>query len=272
MKKKSQWFILLFLAIPFISFGQIITGSETPDINCFECTGNTATGTKSFASGYGNSVSGSYSTAFGKNNTVTGNYSHILGQNSYLSADYSFITGINSSCNGVYSGIIGCYDTIAVNNQTSGYSFILGTQSKTSGGAGAIVIGNSSKAFYTNSLAIGSRVHSMGAESFCIGTGSPYSPLENNIPGSLMIGFGSTKPTLFVSTADDLSGSGEVGIGNVTAPKAKLHIKSDGLNDTTSIMLDNPYNTQYSLIYFGNKVDHHKIYASRVSDFKFESR
>ena len=45
-----------------------------------------------------------------------------------------------------------------------------------------------------------------------------------------MLGTGSQKPTMFISTAIS-NRTGSVGIGNVTAPQAKLHILSDNQED-----------------------------------------
>ena len=49
--------------------------------------------------------------------------------------------------------------------------------------------------------------------------------LINSISNSLMIGFNSIYPTLFISQSPSKYTTGKVGIGNVTQPLAKLHIK-----------------------------------------------
>jgi hypothetical protein len=72
-----------------------------------------------------------------------------------------------------------------------------------------------------------------------IGTGaSATNKLTNGISKSLMIGFGSEKPTLFVGpTGPGLTG--KVGIGDVTEPQAKLHIKGD--QDEQASLFIEPY-------------------------------
>ena len=72
----------------------------------------------------------------------------------------------------------------------------------------------------TNTTAINSIVMGLG----CINT-SDY--LVNNIPNSLMIGFNSDKPTLYVGPSNGIGTTGNVGIGTSTTT-AKIDIVSDG--------------------------------------------
>ncbi|PKP49046.1 MAG: hypothetical protein CVT92_15560 [Bacteroidetes bacterium HGW-Bacteroidetes-1] len=62
-------------------------------------------------------------------------------------------------------------------------------------------------------------------------------PLINSEYHSLMIGFGSTKPTLFVGRSIGVNNTGRIGIGNITDPQAKLHIKADA-NEDASLLLE----------------------------------
>jgi len=102
-------------------------------------------------------------------------------------------------------------------------------------GGGSIVMGTDvhTGSYGTNTIAIGGMVESTGPYSFVFGTGAAaYSGkrLVNSIPNTLMIGFNSTKPTLFVSasaTSFEYNKTGKVGIGNVTSPLAKLHLRAD---------------------------------------------
>jgi len=43
----------------------------------------------------------------------------------------------------------------------------------------------------------------------------------------MMIGFKSNLPTFFVGESSGVNRTGKIGIGNVTSPAAKLHIKAD---------------------------------------------
>lgn len=103
----------------------------------------------------------------------------------------------------------------------------------------SFALGYAAKALMTNSIAMGKGVRAQAVSSFVIGTG-PMSGaslmLTNNISNSLMIGFNSTLPTLFVSKSSTYNTTGKVGIGNVTSPQAKLHIKSDDNEDAGVII------------------------------------
>lgn len=80
------------------------------------------------------------------------------------------------------------------------------------------------------SVALGRYLQVTPQQSFVIGAGiSVNLPLINNV-GGIMLGTGSQKPTMFISTAIS-NRTGSVGIGNVTAPQAKLHILSDNQED-----------------------------------------
>ncbi len=93
-------------------------------------------------------------------------------------------------------------------------------------------LGFFAKATYTSSIAFGNSVKASAHKSVVIGSGEYNADiyLENQIPRSLMVGFRSKYPTLFVSESPQsgwFDKTGKVGIGNVTMPQAKLHIRSD---------------------------------------------
>ncbi|MEE4255446.1 MAG: hypothetical protein V2I47_00265 [Bacteroidales bacterium] len=119
---------------------------------------------------------------------------------------------------------------IGVNNIASGRaSFACGMNVQASGMESA-GIGSMIHAEGERSLVLGSRAYSPGQGSMIIGAGFGENPddlLENNIDNSLMVGFNSIYPTLFVSPSLSRNGTGKIGIGNVTAPEAKLHIRSE---------------------------------------------
>lgn len=73
-----------------------------------------------------------------------------------------------------------------------------------------------------------------------------------------MIGFNSTLPTFFVEPAPSNGLTGRIGIGNVTAPQAKLHILGDddaSRPDNASLYIQSA-GDYYSTIWLGDK-DHY---------------
>ncbi len=177
---------------------------------CATCPGNTVTGYQSSAFGLGDSVSGDYSFAAGRNSKIistvqnASHYSNVIGSWSRIEK-------------GSHSNVIGSFSQ-ALND----FSFVFGTYAKAKG---------------SYSFAIGSHVEAWSGGSFVIGGGKIDAKLVNAISNSLMIGFNSQYPTLFVSETSSGKQSGKVGIGNVTDPQAKLHIKAD-IKEEASLLLE----------------------------------
>jgi hypothetical protein len=92
--------------------------------------------------------------------------------------------------------------------------------------------------------------------------------LNNNIPRSLMIGFESTKPTFFVGPSNGANNTGKVGIGNVTDPQAKLHIRADDgmIPEHATLRLEATAANTYARIYLG---DAHHITVANQQNMKF---
>jgi len=121
------------------------------------------------------------------------------------------------------------------------------------------VFGTYAKAKGSYSFAIGSHVEALSGGSFVFGAGRIDAKLTNNHHESLMIGFNSPFPTIFVSRTPVGSESGSVGIGNITDPQAKLHIRADEGEDA-SLKLEATGTQQQSRVYF---TDEHQIRASQ---------
>ena len=137
------------------------------------------------------------------NSNPSGNYSSVGGMSANAVGQASLAVGLNTTADGNYSIALGKYVT--------------------SYGASSVTIG---RYLQTNT-----------SPAFIIGTGADgTSYLQNNISNSLMIGFGSNKPTLFVGGAMTNGLTGEIGIGDVTDPQAKLHIKADN-GYTTEVLV-----------------------------------
>ncbi|MDY0076911.1 MAG: hypothetical protein RBR87_06505 [Bacteroidales bacterium] len=159
---------------------------------CATCPGNTVTGIKA--------------SAFGEGNTASGNY--------------SFIAGRNSSATMPYASVIGSWSSA-----TAGHAFVFGSQSHALGD-NSFVFGDNSVAEFEYSMAIGHNIKARNG-SFVMGTGRVDALLTNTLEKSLVIGFASQYPTFFIGKTPIGFQSGRVGIGNITAPQAKLHILAD---------------------------------------------
>lgn len=159
-------------------------------------------------------------------NTNTGTHASAIGSNCSAAGTYSIAGGYQSSTGSA------AYSSIALGEEcssTGGKAVSLGWKSSALGngsvgigyrakstGSYSVSIGTWADATNTNSISIGKYVKSSNSKSFVIGTGAHIgSRLENNIANSLMIGLGSTKPTLFVTEADSNHGVGQVRIGGL---------------------------------------------------------
>jgi len=158
------------------------------------------------------------------NNNTVGINSSALGANNTSNGTNSFVSGFNSQATGIYSSAIG-HTSLA----TGMHSIALGSFS-TSEGPSSVAIGPYAVATSnaTGSIVMGNLVESHMPFGFIIGS-APSSSYKfiNNISNSLMIGFNSNRPTLFISGSGGQEHTGKIGIGDVTSPLAKLHIKAD---------------------------------------------
>jgi len=165
---------------------------------------------------------------------------------------------------GYYIGYTQCIQCDE-NSNPSGNWATVGGMSSVAEGQASLAIGLNAYAKDNYSIALGKYVTSEGASSLTIGrylrtTTSPSmiigcgsdneNYLINGIPSSLMIGFNSNKPTLFVGGAIGNGYTGKVGIGNVTAPQFKLHIKADDL-ETAAILVEPNLPSESAFLYLG---------------------
>ena len=218
--------------------------------DCTYCSGNEVNNDAS-AIGESNASLGEFSFASGMGNRAIGKYSHAFGLKNQTTNWESFAAGYSNTSSGVASICLGSTCTAT--------------------GKGAFAAGVNTTAIGFASFALGHNVRTSGStyNSFVFGSGvSDKKLLENSVPNSLMIGFFSTYPTFFVSPSEGEFKTGRIGIGDITEPEAKLHIKADN-NEDAAIMLE-PTGTDYlGRILFGD--ENHSISGRENNAMVFKS-
>ncbi len=137
-----------------------------------------------------------------------------------------------------------------VNSANGAYSATIGFGNTTSGTA-SLAVGKYAKTSAGTSFALGSFVRASATNAFVIGSGineTTSNMLTNTASNTLMIGFNSKKPTVFIGASLGGETTGKVGIGNVTVPKAKLHIESDSGEDAGIILKPKDKNENRSFL------------------------
>lgn len=151
-----------------------------------------------------------------------------------------------TTTSGLFPSAIGRYT-----KATGNYSFAGGIYSEANGSA-SIAFGNRSYANGANSVVLGMFLKSNSSPAIVLGAGfDENNRLENAVSYSMMIGFGSTKPTFFVGPSSGVNNTGKIGIGNVTAPNAKLHIRADAYEEA-SLRLEPTGSAYNAVVYFTN--------------------
>ncbi|HOY64467.1 MAG TPA: hypothetical protein PK745_14950, partial [bacterium] len=152
-------------------------------------------GIDSFASGLNSKASGLASTAMGGGTTAGGMY--------------SFAVGDGTTAGGDMSVAMGGYTTAAGTS-----SFAMG-DSATAGGVTSVALGRETTASGDYSIALGQWLTAgPAANTITLGKGvGNATRLNNNIAGSMMVGFESDVPTLFVGPGSGIGTYGKVGIG-----------------------------------------------------------
>lgn len=155
------------------------------------------------------------------------------------------VNGGSSSATQISSNIGNSTNATGYNSFASGYA------SEASGHT-STALGREAKALGAYSGAFGNFVVASANNSFVLGTGfSTTLPLTNTAAG-IMMGVNSQQPTLTISAAASANKTGKIGIGNITSPSAKLHIKADssGEGEDADIMLEPTASGKYAAIYF----------------------
>lgn len=149
-------------------------------------------------------------------------------------------------------------------NQARGsYSATIGMSNRTIG-ANSLAVGLANKTIGATSVALGKFVWANATNAIVIGSGidnNESKALINGYSGTLMVGFNSRRPTLFVGTSNGGVTTGKIGIGNMTNPLAKLHMLSDS-NEDAGIILETSNKTSKSA-FLQMYDDKHKITVSK---------
>ncbi len=207
--------IIIMITFPFFGFGQIINNK------CISCVDNKVNIKKG-------------ASAVGTENMATGINSFAAGYKNEAQGDYSVAMTYQARAIGARSLSVG------YRSEASGAgSLALGPYAETGEDANL-------------SIAIGSHVHSSALFSHTIGFGDSDQPLVNNMEKSLMIGYNSDLPTLFVSQSDGVGTTGSVGIGNITDPQAKLHIRADN-SEYASLFLEPTSSNKFGKLMIGDQ-------------------
>ena len=175
----------------------------------------TASGENSTAIGYWNTASNHYSLAMGALTTASGWNSFAVGNGTTASGESATALGAQTRASGYHSTAMGQSTT------ASGFHSTAMGEETVADGTASTAMGSSSEATGDYSFASGRYVTADTNNSMVLGQGVSFSSrLINDVPNSLMVGFNTTSPTLFVGGPDQ-----RVGIGT-SSPGAKLHLNS----------------------------------------------
>lgn len=157
-----------------------------------------------------------------------------------------------------------CGPSGAAQNQPKGnYSATIGMSNQTLG-ANSFAVGQANRTAGSASVAIGKFAWANATSAVVIGSGTDNNEskaLVNNYSETLMIGFNSRRPTLFVGTSNGGVTTGRIGIGNMTSPLAKLHMLADS-NEDAGFILETSNKTSRSA-FLQMYDDKHKIIVSK---------
>ena len=180
-------------------------------------------GNYSFAAGYNVTASGNQAISLGSASTASGANSVAMGYNATASSDNSVAMGYNSTASTENYAISMGYSASA----TGLWSQAFGPQADSSN-TYAISIGYNALASGYTATALGSWIDAAGYQNMVLGLGvGTANRLTNNTDKSLMIGFNSDTPTVFVGPSSGVGTTGNVGIGKGTAAN-KLDVLQTG--------------------------------------------
>lgn len=160
----------------------------------------------------------------------------------FLIIDPSGLAAQCTNCQNTISYHGSASSAIGVDTKATGLaSFASGYKSQALGHKSA-TIGSMTTASGEHAMVFGVNANASGKNSFVIGQGygnQNEERLVNSRDHSLMIGFNSIYPTLFIGPSLSKYQTGRVGIGNIAVPQAKLHLRCDP-GETSGMLIDQP--------------------------------
>ena len=182
--------------------------------------------------------------------SVTGTYASAIGKSNIASGNNSFAGGYNSQATGSNSLAFG-YNSKATKSTTT-------------------ALGNTATASGVGSMAIGNYVKVTGQNAFAFGSGTTANyPLTNSTDNSIAFGVNSNKPTMLITKSLNNNYTGKVAIGQVTAPTAKLHIRSDN-NEDAGVFIE-PSNASTHKAFIKLFDDNHSISVDKTATMELYS-
>jgi len=135
-----------------------------------------------------------------------------------------------TNCRGSQSNPHLSSSALGINSIASGQATFASGFEAIASGRRSTSIGNMIRAEGVQSMIFGNNANSSAHGAMIIGRGfgnESGERLINDIDNSLMIGLNSIYPTLFIGSSPSKRATGKVGIGNVTNPEARLHIRTE---------------------------------------------
>lgn len=206
-------------------------------------------GLYSFASGVLTTASGDGSTALGHQTTASGPDSTAIGISSNATGQSDVAIGVANTASGGGGAL-----AMGVGTTSSGVqSIAIGIASEASGRSAAAFGGEFSKATAMGAMAFGQAINANADYSMVIGRGlTNVNYLTNTIPSSLMIGFYSDIPTVFVGSSSGAGTTGNVGIATMT-PGEKLDVV--GNVQATGFLYSSDERLKENTLRIGNPLD-----------------
>ncbi len=142
---------------------------------------------------------------------------------------------------------------------TGEYNIVSGFESKVSGLHSAAMFGRGNVSIGEGAIAIGSFLRTKGDYNITIGSGLQGHIIDNTTNYSLMIGFKSNLPTLYVGPSNGVGTTGKVGIGTLQTPNTlgainlsdySLYVKGGILSEEVRVRTgwaDYVFNSDYKL-------------------------